>query len=76
MKGKGKVYRIAKAIQMLMLGVGIEVMRKILEIKIGIKKNFTSESVIRMSNNLSRLGVKWMILSNVTQYSPVMEPRV
>jgi hypothetical protein len=76
MKGKVKALRILKAMQMFLIGVEIEIMRKFLELKIRVKKNLTSSSVIRLSNNLSRLGIKWMILSASTQRSPAIESRV
>jgi len=71
MKGKIKTVRIIRAFQILLIGIEIEFLRKILELTILIQKNFTSESVIRKSNELSRLGIKWMLLSAETQCSPV-----
>jgi|GEM_PF-3359114 len=70
MKMKVKAMRIVRSIQLLLIGIEIEVNRKLLGFAIMIKKSLTSDLVIRISNGLSRLGIKWMHLCAEVRWSP------
>ena len=72
MKGKVKVLRICKAIQILLLGCQIEIKRKRLGLLVKVHKTLSSESIITESNKLSKLGVKWMNLSRDARHNAFM----
>jgi hypothetical protein len=73
MKGKVKILRIVKAMQIFLLGCQIELKRKRLELMIKVQNTFSSDSVVRKSNELSKLGIKWMALSADTEQNIVRD---